>query len=129
MVRHRIKPSAESFSPKFTHTMSKAVRSSSFDEGTLRLSASEDDGRFKPLRKAWTMLNQPTYRLATRLEFHEADVLYRRHFNAEDVPLKRMLKKGVMSLEGLEGTWLKEGGSSAAAALVSPPACIIVVDW
>ena len=66
------------------------------------------------------------------MEFHERDVLYRKHFNAHDVPKARMLKKGTMSLEGLMGDWLKAtpaqpppapGGEAAP----SKP-CVVVVD-
>jgi len=66
------------------------------------------------------------------VEFHERDVLYRKHFNAHDVPKARMLKKGTMSLEGLMGDWLK------ATPAQPPPApggeaepskpCVVVVD-
>ena len=68
--------------------------------------------------------NTPTYEIPKRIEFHEKDILNRRHFGGEAVPLGRMLKKGIMSLEGMEGSWLKDRSGSFS----QKDQCVIVVD-
>ncbi|GMH98712.1 hypothetical protein TrST_g13618 [Triparma strigata] len=97
--------------------------SQSFDASFEKMKVGEDPD-FKPLKKAWTMLNTPTYEVPKRIEFHEKDILYRRHFGGQAVPLGRMLKKGIMSLEGMEGSWLKDRSGSFS----QKDQCIIVVD-
>jgi len=71
------------------------------------------------------MLSPPTYKAPKGVDFHHSDILYRRHFNATELP-KGLLKKG-LSLEGLQGSWLSSS-STPPTASADPNACVVVVD-
>ena len=110
-------------------------RSSSFDDRdntTLGSDGFKAFGGFKPLKKAWTMVNPPTFLSPPTSDFKTSDILYRQHFNATSVP-KGLLKKG-LSLEGMEGSWIKSSLpvppslSPIPASLPNSSKIVIVVD-
>ena len=106
-------------------SFSPLSKNQSFDERNLSTSTPPAD--FKPLKKAFTMINTPTYLKPTPAHLKTSDVLHRQHFNAHHVP-KGMLKKG-LSLEGMNLTY-----TYPPSPLPPPPPskdtprCIVVVD-